>query len=44
MNTYYMPGTMLNDLYVLNHFNPLPSLWGKYCFDPHFSDEETKAL
>lgn len=41
MNIFYMPGTVLSDLYVLNHFKPQTSLQGRYCFDANFSDEDT---
>ena len=38
-----MQDTALSTTYVLTHLILTAVLWGKYCYYPHFTDEDTEA-
>ena len=41
-NFYLVPATVLKASHVLTDLVLPAPLWDKYCYHPHFTDEETK--
>ena len=38
-----MPGTVLNETYILSFLNLLGNPWNRDEYSPHFTDEESEA-
>lgn len=42
-SAYYLPGTVLNVLYIFTRLILTTTLIGKFCYYPHFTNKETEA-
>lgn len=40
---YSLPVAILSTFHVLTQSDLMTTLWGRYCYHPYFSDEETEA-